>query len=227
VLTIEGSLPAVRRAHFHVQEIFTDPSQLMSGSQGAFDGGFQQQQMQFNNGQTGPQNGYQQIQGSSMSNHGNNSGNQGGVGIPIGALTSLGVAHETVGQINELRNYLSRQFGLDLNVTQMGDYMQGQSQNGGTGSNIGVNDRRNPDEVTFQIPRNSVGGIIGKGGGALKDLQSEFGVKVYVEREEIGGMRLVVLKSLSNEFEESTRSNMLHCQERILSLIAQEQDNEK
>jgi hypothetical protein len=89
VLTIEGSLPAVRRyayiyvclynihiymyiyvyifisiyihliyisitcrAHFHVQELFTNPSQLMSGGQGAFDG-FQQQQMQFNNVQTG------------------------------------------------------------------------------------------------------------------------------------------------------------------------------
>jgi hypothetical protein len=56
--------------------------------------------------------------------------------------------------------YLSRQFGLDLNVTQMGDYMH--SQNGGTGSTGGANDRRrNPDEVTFQIPRTSVGGIIG------------------------------------------------------------------
>jgi hypothetical protein len=71
--------------------------------------------------------------------------------------------------------------------------------------------------------------IIGKGGGALKDLQSEFGVRVYVEREEIGGMRLVVLKPLSNTEppNESGKSSMLHCQERILSLIAQEHDNEK
>jgi polyribonucleotide nucleotidyltransferase len=48
-------------------------------------------------------------------------------------------------------------------------------------------DRRisNPDEVTFSIPKQSVGVVIGKGGQALKDLQAEFGVRVYVEREEV------------------------------------------
>jgi hypothetical protein len=50
------------------------------------------------------------------------------------------------------------------------------------------------------IPSTSVGGIIGKGGQMLKDLQTEFGLRVYVEKEMHGtntGMRTVVLASQS------------------------------
>ena len=81
--------------------------------------------------------------------------------------------------------------------------------------------------MTFQIPRHSVGGIIGKGGQALKDLQAEFGVRVYVEREEVAGMRLVVLKPLGSEpAGEQERAAILRCQERILALSVQEQNAE-
>jgi hypothetical protein len=42
----------INRAHFHIQELFTDPAQLMTGGQGQGQGGFdgfqQQQQMNFN-----------------------------------------------------------------------------------------------------------------------------------------------------------------------------------
>lgn len=55
-------------------------------------------------------------QGSNAAHHSNQGGSQGPVGIPIHALTSLGVAPETVGQMIELKNYLSRQFGLGIHV---------------------------------------------------------------------------------------------------------------
>jgi hypothetical protein len=51
-----------------------------------------------------------------ITHQGNQGGSQGPVGIPIHALTSLGVAPETVGQMIELKNYLSRQFGLGIHV---------------------------------------------------------------------------------------------------------------
>ncbi len=49
------------------------------------------------------------------------------------------------------------------------------------------------------MPSSSVGAIIGKGGQVLKDLQAEFGVRIYVEKAlEMGsGLRTVVLKPLS------------------------------
>jgi polyribonucleotide nucleotidyltransferase len=116
-------------------------------------------------------------------------------------------------------------------VTQLGsgEYHHSSQVLGTPVSAGGVQERRSsPDEVTFQIPRHSVGGIIGKGGQALKDLQTEFGVRVYVEREEVAGMRLVVLKPLSNTEPagEQERAALQRCQERIMALSVQEQASE-
>jgi predicted PilT family ATPase len=116
-------------------------------------------------------------------------------------------------------------------VTQLGsaDYHHSSQTLGVPPAAAAAAERRtSPDEVTFQIPRHSVGGIIGKGGQALKDLQTEFGVRVYVEREEVSGMRLVVLKPLSNTEPagELEKAALLRCQERIMALSVQEQANE-
>ena len=86
--------------------------------------------------------------------------------------------------------------------------------------------RSSPDEVTFTIPKHLVGVVIGKGGQGLKDLQSEFGVRVFVEREEVNGMRLVVVKPLGGSGEpvgDNERNAMKCCQDRILSIIIQDQ----
>lgn len=45
----------------------------------------------------------------------------------------------------------------------------------------------------FPIPCACVGGIIGRGGRGLRELQAEFGVRVYVEKEEYLGQRIVAL----------------------------------
>jgi len=47
-----------------------------------------------------------------------------------------------------------------------------------------------PRDLFFAIPRSCVGGIIGRGGQFIRDLQSEFGVKVYVEKDEYAGQRI-------------------------------------
>lgn len=47
-----------------------------------------------------------------------------------------------------------------------------------------------PRDLFFAIPRSCVGGIIGRGGQFIRDLQTEFGVKVYVEKEEYGSQRI-------------------------------------
>ncbi len=51
----------------------------------------------------------------------------------------------------------------------------------------------NPNDICFSIPKTSVGAVIGKGGQNLRDLQAEFGVRVFIEKEDYNGKRLVVL----------------------------------
>lgn len=54
----------------------------------------------------------------------------------------------------------------------------------------------NPRDLYFAIPRACVGGVIGRGGQLLRDMQAEFNVKVYVEKEEYSGQRIVRLTYL-------------------------------
>jgi hypothetical protein len=51
----------------------------------------------------------------------------------------------------------------------------------------------NPHEVCFTVPKIAVGAVIGKGGQNLKELQNQFGVRVFIEKEDFNGKRLVVL----------------------------------
>jgi hypothetical protein len=50
-----------------------------------------------------------------------------------------------------------------------------------------------PQDVCFSIFKGAVGAVIGKGGQNLKDMLTDFGVRVFVEKEDFGGKRLVVL----------------------------------
>jgi hypothetical protein len=56
----------------------------------------------------------------------------------------------------------------------------------------------NPQEVCFSVPKAVVGALIGKGGQHLRDLSTEFGVRVYIEKEDFNGKRLVVLSFAGN-----------------------------
>jgi hypothetical protein len=50
-----------------------------------------------------------------------------------------------------------------------------------------------PTSLCFAVPLSCVGGLIGRGGQTLKDLHLEFGVRVYIEKDEFAGQRIVVL----------------------------------
>lgn len=110
-------------------------------------------------------------------------------------------------------------------ITQLGaEYHGGGNSGGGGGAPVMQERRTSPDEVTFLIARNNVGGLIGKGGQALKDLQLEFGIRVYVEKEEVNGMRLVVLKPMTSEpAGETEKAAMALCQQKILTQIQAEE----
>lgn len=56
----------------------------------------------------------------------------------------------------------------------------------------------NPTESCFSIPKTCVGAVIGKGGQNLRELQSEYGVRVYIEKEDFNGKRMVVLSYAGN-----------------------------
>ncbi len=64
----------------------------------------------------------------------------------------------------------------------------------------------NPQEVCFSVAKSIVGAVIGKGGQHLRDIQTEFGVRVYIEKEDFGGKRLVVL-SYANSPAEGTETD--------------------
>jgi hypothetical protein len=58
---------------------------------------------------------------------------------------------------------------------------------------IALRRENSPQDIFFAIPRSCVGGIIGRGGMFLKNLQAEFGVRVYIEKDEYFGQRIVAL----------------------------------
>jgi hypothetical protein len=53
-----------------------------------------------------------------------------------------------------------------------------------------------PLDLCFAVPFAHVGQLIGKGGQTLRELQGMFGVRVYVEKEQYEGHRIVVLHYL-------------------------------
>jgi hypothetical protein len=50
-----------------------------------------------------------------------------------------------------------------------------------------------PNSLCFAVPMSCVGGLIGRGGQTLRDLHIEYAVRVYIEKEEFTGQRIVVL----------------------------------
>ena len=65
----------------------------------------------------------------------------------------------------------------------------------------------NPRDLFLAIPRACVGGVIGRGGQLLRDMQVEFNVKVYVEKEEYSGQRIVRLTYLGGHASNNNSSS--------------------
>ena len=146
--------------------------------------------------------------------------------VPINSLTSVGLQAETVKQLNDMKQYLAVNFGLDMSISAIPGLLahsilhQGRGGNGSSGSSSSGNGydnnsgkyRPNPDDIQFMITKESAGGIIGKGGNSLKELQVEFGLKVYIERDVIDGTHRNVILSGGDA------SSRLLCQERIIAM---------
>jgi hypothetical protein len=292
-LTIEGNVGSVRRAHLLVQELYAEPASLqMSVTYNNY----------LNNGGTpvvdmggmsaaraGPFPGVPASFEPPMAPAGSVDPSTGThmVAVPFPSLVNFGVQAETVRQLTEMKAYLWRHFGLDLNISREvmtapgmhagasrgmpesavlghamgpGNYPSAGGVHGGMGtgpnlsrpaminmrdgSNMGgavpsaatrpfielvIEQRRanNPQEVCFSVPKSIVGALIGKGGQHLRDLQTEFGVRVYIEKEDFGGRRLVVLSYANSTEGTETDSNtavaaIQRCKEHIEQMIEEQ-----
>lgn len=96
-----------------------------------------------------------------------------------------------------------------------------------TGSESAPNGSRRPShtsgpmDVSFSVPKSCVGAVIGKGGQNLKDLQTEHGVRVYIEKDDIGGKRTVVLSFVGGEnVTLPGQEALLRCQQHIEAVVA-------
>lgn len=227
-LSLEGTLSCVRRAHFMVHELY------MQESQGGF---FPGQQQPFAHAQPSPFGG-QQLPPPMI---GNNKASDPDGSVPFPQLVSHGVQQETVRQLTEMKAYLLRHFGLNLLTFREGhSFQQIQPVTMPPMAVVekltleqAIEKRKGAasesQELCFGIRKNCVGGVIGKGGLILKELQLEFSVKIHVEKEEFHGFRLVVLNSLSAGAEGALGEDsakvaaLIQCQAKILNIV-QEQE---
>jgi len=102
---------------------------------------------------------------------------------------------------------------------------QGAHLHGGAPLDSIIDNRGKPGggyEITFQIPKSSVGAVIGRSGANLRDLQAEYGVRIYVEKDDHQGKRTVVL-SATTELTEMDGANLevalQRCREHIERIV--------
>eukprot|EP01039_Chlorochromonas_danica_P002223 gene2223-2428_t len=106
--------------------------------------------------------------------------------------------------------------------------MQPQNQRSGDGSGSRRPSHSSPSDVTFTIPKSCVGGVIGKGGQHLKDLQAEYGVRVYIEKDDVGGRRTVVLSYIGGDEAGLPEEEAIsRCREHIEGVIADQLAKQK
>lgn len=74
------------------------------------------------------------------------------------------------------------------------------------------------NKLEFFIPKEKAGGVIGKGGVVLRELQIETGCRIRLDRDEMHGMRRVTVKHDDD-------SVMLRAKERILDVAAASMDH--
>lgn len=123
-------------------------------------------------------------------------------GLSLGSLLSYGVPAETIGQLAGLQEVL-QQCGLKLSVHTLNEMSQQSAPVAYEDDDAG--------KMVFYIPKEAAGGVIGKGGSVLNELMAEFGVKMFVDREEYQNMRKVVINSDNSQ-------SMQAAKEKILSL---------
>jgi hypothetical protein len=166
--------------------------------------------------------------------------------IPISTLQSIGLHSDVVTRLRELQSYLN-QFGLDLQVLdsrpQMppigfppGDYhhphASSASSHGGGGlshslstASLGGGGPDGSRKLEFYIPRETVGGLIGRGGQGLRDLMHETGCKIYIDKTEMDGARLVRVISNVPPGSLEEEANLQFAKDIIIKRVNEIKDN--
>lgn len=236
-LTIEGSLSAIRRAHYSVHVLYTQ-----------FDNAYPTGGYNTNFYNTGPRQPMVQQpmyalqpQPPMLQAHLQNQDRS----VPFKNLTEFGLQMDTVNQLSEMKSYLLTHFRLNLAVFHEGGITQYPPHALQTHTahitytkppeklnlqeTIATRSQKLPpsQEMCFGVPKNCVGAIIGKGGNILKDMQANLRVRIHVEKGDYGGMRLVVLTAIIGidaiEDENEKILAFERCRSRIYGLV-QEQE---
>lgn len=111
-------------------------------------------------------------------------------------IFSLGVNAEIVQQARQIQLHLAH-YGLDLGVMPLNSGHTGITNHFSPAAKVDAFDSNDAGgkKVVFYIPSDKAGGIIGKGGSILKEISAQFGVKVYVERDDtLQGVRKVSVR---------------------------------
>jgi len=116
--------------------------------------------------------------------------------MPLTVLMNYGVNAEIVQQARQIQLHLAH-YGLDLGVMPLNSGHTGITNHFSPAAKVDAFDSNDAGgkKVVFYIPSDKAGGIIGKGGSILKEISAQFGVRVYVERDDtLQGVRKVSVR---------------------------------
>merc|ERR1711871_1941284 len=103
--------------------------------------------------------------------------------------------------------------GLRLTVSTMGDTQVNSSAPREEDSN-------DPNKLVFYIPKDTAGGVIGKGAANIKAIMEEFSVNIYVDRDEYQSMRKVVIRSENPAANQGAKEKVLMMSELTIAQVA-------
>lgn len=245
-VAIEGSLTAVRVAHMKIHELYASgdnsytPSTMGYNSMVSPMGGMNSHS--YGGGHSMGMDGYGGMGGSMISSMsmGMKAGGEPDWSIPFPSLAKWNLPSQTVHQLGEMKNYLKKTYGLQLMIAKEGtdffkappSMMLSQSVIDNTPKTpvtveaaIEVRQKQTAPEkeFCFAVPKTSVGGIIGKAGSVLKELQTMFQLRIHVEREDYQGKRLVILTSEQGDNALSSDAERLaafqRCHEKVQEIV--------
>lgn len=233
LLTIAGTLPAVRRAHYLVVDLFHDFTSLLNrvGVHGLGPiRGTTLREMLMVGDSFGPSPTFNEPRGFPPSS------NQLSNVIPLPLLNSRAGLHmDVVNQLGEMQAYIG-QFGLEMQILDKRSTPKPQTphyyprSHSMSSSHMPVSRADGSHSLThaqaqhvaggasgystmktldFLIQKDQAGALIGKGGQGLRDIRQETGCRVSVSRDEINGMRVVTLHNESTDILEKTRDILL------------------
>jgi predicted RNA-binding protein YlqC (UPF0109 family) len=211
IIRLEGSLQAIRRAHFHILELFYFQAAPGGQGQGQGQGGAgAMTAVQNNMGNFGISSSY----GPSAAPPPMPSAG----GVPLSMLAARGVHQDVVKQLCEIDAYIN-QYGLEVSICEKNTAANQYVQSGA--SRYAVSTDRTPHAAptdtrkhsVFEIPSEAAGGIIGKGGSILRELQQEFGCRVRLEtldKTDVSNTRKVLVWHDDEDVHRAVRERIEH-----------------